>query len=151
VEGVASFLKPMLETRGLEIRVALDPQLPPARFDPVRVEQVLTNLLANAIRYASAGGTIHVEARPAEREGLTWVEVSVVDDGVGVAPEDRERIFLPYVRAGEERGAGGLGLGLAICKRIVEAHGGSIAVESAPGGGSRFVFTLPAPGRGRDA
>jgi signal transduction histidine kinase len=73
------------------------------------------------------------------------VEVSVVDDGVGVALEDRERIFLPYVRAGDERGAGGLGLGLAICKRIVEAHGGRIAVEPAPGGGSRFVFTLPAP------
>jgi len=152
LEGVASFLKPMLESRQLEIRVALDPALPAARFDPVRLEQVLTNLLANAIRYASHGGTIELEARPVERDETAWVEISVLDDGAGVAPEDRERIFLPYVRAGEQRGAGGLGLGLAICKRIVEAHGGTIQVEPGSGGGSRFRFTLPAAAdSGREA
>ena len=72
--------------------------------------------------------------------------MSVADDGPGISPDDRERIFEPYVRAGDESDAGGLGLGLAICKRLVEAHGGVIGVSERPGGGSRFAFTLPASG-----
>ena len=71
------------------------------------------------------------------------MEVAVSDDGPGVPPAERERIFGPWVRG--DRREGGLGLGLAICKRIVEAHGGTIAVGDAPGGGSRFAFTVPAP------
>jgi signal transduction histidine kinase len=70
--------------------------------------------------------------------------VSVSDAGPGVPEEDRHRIFEAYVQAGEQSRAGGLGLGLAVCKRLVEAHGGSIAVTDRPGGGSRFAFTLPA-------
>ncbi len=69
----------------------------------------------------------------------------MADDGPGVGPEDRERIFQPYVRASEESRAGGLGLGLAICRRLVVAHGGSIWVSERSGGGSRFAFTLPLP------
>ena len=71
------------------------------------------------------------------------MEVSVADEGPGVTREQRERIFEPYVR-GEGREQTGMGLGLAICKRIVEAHGGSIVVADREGGGSRFSFTLPA-------
>jgi signal transduction histidine kinase len=98
------------------------------------------NLLANAIKYARRGGRVRVASCSADG---ARVEVRVEDDGPGVAPEDRERIFEPYVRAGEGRRAGGLGLGLAICKRIVEAHGGTIGVSDRPGGGSVFAFSLP--------
>ena len=69
--------------------------------------------------------------------------MAVLDEGPGVPEEERERIFEPYVRREEHQGSGGLGLGLAICRRIVAAHGGSISVGDAPGGGSRFAFTLP--------
>ena len=150
LDGVVAYLKPLLEARGLEVELGVDSRAPSARYDPVRVEQVLTNLISNAIKYASEGGIILVATRPVDVEGRAFVEVSVGDDGPGVEPEDRERIFLPYVRTGAARGAGGLGLGLAICKRIVEAHGGSIRMEARAGGGSSFVFTLPAPS-GREA
>ncbi len=112
---------------------------------------MLTNLIGNAIKYAQPGGSIEISTRPVtydagggERPG---VEVAVADDGPGVLLSDRERIFEAYVRAGEGSRAGGLGLGLAICKRIVDAHGGRIRVtdrENAPG--ARFSFTLPAAG-----
>ena len=90
---------------------------------------------------------IQVSSRASEAAaaaGRHFVEVVVSDDGPGIAAQDRERIFEPYVRAGDGSRAGGLGLGLAICKRIVEAHGGTILLTDAPGGGSRFSFTLPA-------
>jgi two-component system sensor kinase ParS len=79
------------------------------------------------------------------------VEVAVEDDGPGVSVADRERIFEPYVRASSESGAGGLGLGLAISKRIVAAHGGCMAVTDARRGGSRFTFTLPAADQAQEA
>jgi signal transduction histidine kinase len=87
---------------------------------------------------------ISSRAIEAEATGRHLVEVAVSDDGPGIAAQDRERIFEPYVRAGDGSKAGGLGLGLAICKRIVEAHGTTILMTDSPGGGSRFSFTLPA-------
>jgi signal transduction histidine kinase len=140
VTGVASFLAPLIEENGLTLELSLDAAAGRACFDAVRVEQVLMNLLANAIKYARRGGRVRVASCSADG---ARVEVRVEDDGPGVAPEDRERIFEPYVRAGEGRRAGGLGLGLAICKRIVEAHGGTIGVSDRPGGGSVFAFSLP--------
>lgn len=161
IEGVALFLRPLLEERGLRVELRLDPGAECARFHPLRLEQVLTNLVGNALRYAMRGGRIELatrclgggaEGRPgaegdgdaADREvGQGFVEISVSDDGPGVPPADRERIFEPWVRGADRRDSG-LGLGLAICRRIVEAHGGRIGVDEAPGGGSRFHFTLPA-------
>jgi signal transduction histidine kinase len=146
IEGVVELMRPMLQESGLEIEVRVGDDARRARFDRLRVEQVLTNLLGNAIKYTRAGGTIEVSTRPlprAEGPGPRWVEIAVADDGPGVAPADRVRIFEPYVQAGEESRAGGLGLGLAICKRLVEAHGGTIGVGVRTGGGSRFAFTLP--------
>ncbi|MCY3814633.1 MAG: response regulator [Gammaproteobacteria bacterium] len=122
------------------VRIDLPPDLPRVMADPERVAQVLVNLLANAARNAPATSPIVVEAA---RDGA-HVEVSVVDRGRGVSAEMLPRLFRKHVAlAGGEPG-GAAGLGLAICKGLVEAHGGRIRAESAgPGQGARFAFTLP--------
>jgi K+-sensing histidine kinase KdpD len=109
--------------------------------DPKQIEQVLRNLLSNAIRYSPQGGMITVQG---EREADRAV-LSIRDEGIGIPAEEQERIFERFYRvdtglAGE---VSGVGLGLAVCQGIVEAHGGQIWVESEPGQGSRFYFTLP--------
>ncbi len=115
--------------------------LPDVWADKLLVRQVLDNLIGNATKYVDAGvaPTIRVEAS-AGHDG--WVEVRVIDNGIGIDPAQRERVFESFHRASKE-GYAGTGLGLAICKRIVERHGGHIGVESNPTGGSTFVFTLP--------
>jgi signal transduction histidine kinase len=143
LEGVASFLRPLIEEHGLNITFNFDPASAVARFDPVRIEQVITNLLSNAIKYSHDGGMIELRTRNVEDEGRSFVEICVADDGPGIAEEDRERIFDPYVRLGDSGHVGGLGLGLALCKRIVSAHSGTIGVDERPGGGSNFFFRLP--------
>jgi signal transduction histidine kinase len=106
-------------------------QLPYSELD-----QVVTNLLENAARHAPQGSTVRVGAR----SGGAMVELWVADEGIGVATFDRSRIFEPF-RRGE--GSSSSGVGLAICKAIVEAHGGSIDVLPNPGGGARFRLTVP--------
>ena len=125
------------------VRIDLPPDLPRVMADRGRVVQVLSNLLANAARHSPESAPIRVAA---VREG-THVAVSVSDEGRGVAPERLGRLFQKYSGAdGAERGVGG-GLGLAICKGLVEAHGGRIRAESAgPGQGACFTFTIPAAG-----
>jgi signal transduction histidine kinase len=142
IEGVVTFLKPLLDEKRLRVEITVAPGTPRARFDPVRIDQVLGNLLANAIRYSPRDGVIEIQAGRARKPG--WVELAVRDFGPGIPEPDRERIFEPYVQVSEGRRSGGLGLGLAICRRLVEAHGGTIGVVAAAGGGSRFAFTLPA-------
>jgi signal transduction histidine kinase len=150
IQGVTGLLQPLLEEQDLRIDLDVLPDADRAQFDHLRVEQVLTNLVGNAIRHAPSGGSIEIATRrlppsvSGERPARPFVEISVSDAGPGVPEEDRGRIFEAYVQAGEQSRAGGLGLGLAVCKRLVEAHGGSIAVTDRPGGGSRFAFTLPA-------
>jgi len=104
--------------------------------DYSQLDQVLTNLLENAARYAPARSALRVSAE--RRDGM--VAVAVEDQGPGVPPENRQRVFEPFWHAA---GASTSGVGLSICKAIVEAHGGAIDVEPAPGGGARFVFTIP--------
>jgi two-component system sensor histidine kinase KdpD len=94
------------------------------------------NLLENAARHAPQGTIVRVSARPSAGD----VEVRVDDEGPGVAPFERERIFEPF-RTGE--GSSSSGIGLAICKAIVEAHDGRIGVDASPGGGARFSFAIP--------
>jgi signal transduction histidine kinase len=146
IDAALGLLAPLLREAGLRIEVEIAAGTPRARFDPPRVEQVLTNLLGNALRYAPSGTAIQICARGVREGRRTLVEIAVSDAGPGVAPRDRARIFDPYVQV-EERRAGGLGLGLAICKRIVEAHGGTIHADEAADGGARFVFRLPAAAR----
>ena len=107
-------------------------------WDLIRLEQVVTNLLTNAFKF---GGGKPIEIRVEER-GSTG-RLVVVDHGIGIAPEDVERIFHRYEQAASSRAVGGLGLGLYIAHQIIEAHGGTIRVESQPGAGSTFTIDLP--------
>ncbi len=141
---VIAYLRPLLDERDLCVELHLDPEATWAHFDPARIEQVLTNLLSNAVRYSKPGTAVSVRSRSIAAANHRFVELAVVDTGPGVASEDQRRIFEPYVRAADDQSSSGLGLGLAICKRIVDAHGGTIAVQDEPGWGSRFSFTLPA-------
>lgn len=144
LEGVAAFLKPLLEEGGHRLQLAFGEGAARARFDPSRVEQILVNLIGNALAHGPPGGAITVATRRLTAAGRGFVEVAVCDEGPGIPPEARERIFEPYARLAGEGGAGGLGLGLAICRRLVEAQGGTIVAGEAPGGGARLAFTLPA-------
>ncbi|MBM3266699.1 MAG: sensor histidine kinase [Candidatus Sericytochromatia bacterium] len=127
-----------------EARLALDADLPAEAMvldmDPHRIGQVLTNLIGNAIKFTPAGGVVKVALRPAD--GRARVEVA--DTGPGIAPEDLAKLFKPFSQLEAGRKAGGTGLGLSIAKAFVEGHGGQIGVDSRPGAGSVFWFTLPA-------
>jgi signal transduction histidine kinase len=128
-------------SRNHELRLEAEPDLPIVQADPLRVEQVITNLVDNAIKYSPAGGTVTVRIRPESA-----LRVEVTDHGIGVTPEQATHLFERFYRAetGLARTTQGIGLGLYICRSLVEAHGGRIGVESAgPGQGSTFWFTLP--------
>lgn len=140
-----------MELTALDSQVTLESRLPvdlPAlQADPVRLQQVLRNLLINALRFTPAGGHVVVSARvlPAYAQGQReWLEVLVHDTGIGIAPEYHARIFERFFQAPRPEGGrtSGQGLGLAIVKLIIEQHGGQVRVESAPGSGSTFIFTL---------
>ncbi len=127
--------------KGRPVHIDVPPDLPLVAFDAVLLEQVLVNLLENAVKYTPAGSPIDVEAHATESQ----FEVSVGDRGPGVDPKDAERIFEKFFRAREAEG-GGVGLGLAICRGIIAAHGGRIGVEARAGGGASFRFVLPLAG-----
>lgn len=150
VEAAVTFLRPRALERGVSLELALADEARDACFDRSRIGQVLTNLLSNALRYASPGGRVRVATSARLEAGRRQVEVAVEDDGPGIPAERRERIFEPYVRGVGEDDAGGLGLGLAIARRIVEGHGGTIGVSAPDAGGSRFVFAWPADRRQQD-
>jgi len=121
-----------------ELRIALDPALPLIAVDPILIQQLLTNLLENALRHAPSG-ELEISARALDHH----VELCVSDRGPGLPPEVLARPFEKFVRGVGARGAG-VGLGLAICHGIVSAHGGTIAAEARPGGGTTFRVRLPA-------
>lgn len=141
IEDVVERLRPQIGTHSLAIE--LPAELPPALANYTQIDQVLTNLIENAARYTPAGTAILVRAH-AERARLA---VEVRDHGPGIPEGMLTRIFEKFVRAvGPERHASGAGLGLAICKGIIKAHGGEIWAENAPDGGARMIFTLPLVG-----
>jgi signal transduction histidine kinase len=137
LERVARKMEPLARQGGGALAVRAEPGLPPVRGDEDKLEQVLTNLVENALKYAP-GSEVGLEAWSGGGE----VTLAVADGGAGVDPQERERIFGLFER-GLKPKVRGTGLGLFICKAIVEAHGGRIGVEAAPGGGARFYFTLP--------
>jgi len=124
------------------------PDLPPVVGDASALRRALQNLLTNATKHAGAGRVVTVRARAAAEGGSASVRLTVQDRGPGVPKDERNRIFEPFVRG---RGAmaaqtHGFGLGLSLVKRVAEAHGGSVSVESAPGQGAAFTLDLPATG-----
>jgi PAS domain S-box-containing protein len=121
--------------------IEIEKTLPTVHVDPLRLERILYNLLENAIKYSPKGGKIRVFAKP-DREYLI---IEIVDEGVGISIRDQAKLFKPFQRLEQSKleKVEGAGLGLIVCQRLVEAHGGRIWVESEPGHGSKFFFTLP--------
>ncbi|WP_309121176.1 ATP-binding protein [Paenibacillus sp.] len=142
-EAVAALLQPQAKVKGLAIRCALPAELPPVMADEDRVEQILYNLLGNAVKFTTEGD-ITIFAAPDESDP-GFLRISVSDSGLGIPENDRERIFERFrqSRHTEEQGIGGTGLGLTISKQLAELHGGRLAVESELGVGSTFTFSLP--------
>lgn len=126
-------------SKGQTLECELAPDLPQVHADRARLAQVLANLIANAAKFTPRGGRIRVSAVADGAE----VRVAVTDSGPGLSPEDLPRVFEPYWQA-QATASLGCGLGLKIARAIVEAHGGRMWVESAPGEGATFLFTLPA-------
>jgi signal transduction histidine kinase len=127
--------------KGLQVSSEVQADLPSVFVDHQRISQVLRNYLANAITHTPPGGKISVAARQQDK----FIEISVSDTGEGIAAKDLPNIFERFYRVDKSRvrSRGGSGLGLTIAKRLVEAHGGSVQVQSQEGQGSRFSFTLP--------
>ena len=125
------------------VSVDLPPELPWVSADARMLEQVLVNLIENAVKYTPAGTPLQVNAMLGDGQ----VSVEVADRGAGIAPGSEERIFEKFYRGREEGTEGGVGLGLAICRLVVEAHGGMISASNRQGGGARFSFTLPLAGQ----
>ena len=140
VHGVVDAVEPLAVGKGLALKADLPAQLPLGHGDERRIAQVLLNLVGNAIKFTDRG-EVAVQASAANGS----LTVAVCDSGPGISPDDQARIFDEFQQADNSttRSKGGTGLGLAIARRIVEMHGGRIWVESAPGKGSRFFFTLP--------
>ena len=141
VEEATRSLRSQTTARGQALEEEIEPGLPRVNADRDRIRQVLVNLLTNANEYSQHGATIRVSAARVGAE----VEIAVIDDGPGIPDEQLEHIFERFTRgdAGMTQRVGGTGLGLAISKSLVELHGGTIAAESTPGGGSTFRFRLP--------
>ncbi len=135
-------VRPRAEGKGVGISLETDPATPWVEMDGTRIAQVVGNLLENAIIHTPEGGSISISAGPLNGN---QVQVSVTDTGLGIAADDLPRLFDRFYRAdpSRSRSTGGVGLGLTIAKQLVEAHGGSIEVESSPQGGTRFAFRLP--------
>jgi signal transduction histidine kinase/DNA-binding response OmpR family regulator len=145
VEETIELLSPRAQAKGLEIACAIDPRLPrQVTGDAARLRQVLLNLAGNAVKFTEAGGVAMI-LEPGAKPGE--ISFAVRDTGIGIAPDAQARIFEEFEQAdgGMTRRFGGTGLGLTISRRIVERMGGSLTLESAPGQGSVFRFTVTLP------
>ncbi len=159
VRGLASLWQEAFQRKGVRLETFVDDLLPHSRFDYTKVEQCIANLLDNALKHTPAGGKVTLRAEPyfwerrsagvapaserrkARRSQPNCARVSICDTGPGIAAEFHQEIFEDFVRV--DRSSSGMGLGLAIAKRLVQAHHGKIWVESEPGRGCRFRFLLP--------
>ena len=139
VGGVVDRLRPQAERQEISLDMEFPPDVPKVHADPVAVDEVLLNLVGNAIKYTPLQGSIRVTARLSEE----MVEVTVEDTGEGVHPDHLPHIFERFYKADRSRASEGLGLGLALARHLVQAHGGRIWAESTLGKGSAFHFTVP--------
>jgi NtrC-family two-component system sensor histidine kinase KinB len=136
-EKAVEALKGSADEKQIALSVDMPEKISEVFVDALKITWVLTNLISNAIRYAEKTITLSC------RDNGPWVTISVSDDGQGIPLEYQSRIFDKFVRVKNENDVSGTGLGLAICKEIVKAHRGTIWVDSTPGKGSTFSFTLP--------
>jgi signal transduction histidine kinase len=159
LDEVAKRWSEAFQRKGVKLDASFDPSIPPFRFDYQKVQQAAANLLDNSLKHTPAGGSVTLKAAPhfwerrvapvapvEERRRFRLprpnsVEVSVADSGPGIAAEHHQEIFEDFVRV--DRNTSGMGLGLAIAKRLIQAHRGKIWVESEPKSGSKFTFLLP--------
>ncbi len=141
LSNAMTLIRERAQNHGIALTLHVDPTVGEIRADERKVKQVMLNLLSNAVKFTPDGGTIAVRATL----DTDHVEVAVEDSGVGIASEDQEAVFEEFKQVGRDytKKAEGTGLGLALTRRIVELHGGRIWLESAPGKGSTFTFTLP--------
>jgi PAS domain S-box-containing protein len=141
LEEIAESMARDFRQKRQTVELRMPDEMPDVWADRDRTAQIFTNLISNAHRYTPEGGSVMVEVTPLDQQ----VTISVSDTGIGIRPEDHARVFDRFVRLhrGGKRPQGSTGLGLAITKALVELHGGSISVESAPGQGSTFTVTLP--------
>jgi two-component system, NtrC family, sensor histidine kinase KinB len=138
-EKVVTVFKTQAEEKAVDLSFHVPGELPNVKADDHKITWVLTNLISNALRYTPSGGHIKLSA-----ESLgSYDQISISDDGAGIPYEYQSKIFDKFVQVKSDKTVGGSGLGLAICKEIVRAHGGTIWVDSVPGAGSTFSFTLP--------
>ncbi|MGI5819923.1 MAG: sensor histidine kinase [Armatimonadota bacterium] len=144
VTGVVEAIRWTAAAQGIELSHDGDPALPPVRADHDRLVRVLYNLVENAVKFTPAGGSVRIISERCPNVEMA-ARVSVCDTGPGIAPEQAEVIFQRFVRAGDELAlkTRGSGLGLPICRELVAAHGGQLWVDSVPGQGSNFHFTVP--------
>jgi PAS domain S-box-containing protein len=142
VDQALRILAPTIEASGARVKIG---ELPVVKSDEIQVVRLFQNLISNALKYRRSE-TLAIDVS-AERQGNDWI-IRVRDNGLGIAEADRERVFLPFVRLAKSE-APGSGLGLAVCKRIVEGLGGTIWVEEQTGMGTSFAFTLAVAGKKR--
>jgi signal transduction histidine kinase len=142
ITSVLAMLEQQIQHQHVTVSVEIPPDLPMVYADTQRLDQILANLITNAVKYTRAGG--HVQIR-ASYGGADLVEVVIHDTGIGMSTTEMERLFTPFYRTDSVLSAqiSGTGLGLSIARSLVELHGGTISVQSTPGVGSTFCFTLP--------
>ncbi|HEY8731541.1 MAG TPA: ATP-binding protein, partial [Candidatus Limnocylindria bacterium] len=141
LNNAVTLVRERAQSHGIKLELVVAPELDTMVADERKLKQVLVNLLANAVKFTPDGGTITLRAVRENGE----VRLAVHDTGIGIAPEDQRRIFEEFQQASHqgERSREGTGLGLTLSKRMVELHGGTISVDSAPGKGSTFTVALP--------
>ncbi len=140
-QSAAQTLLPRAQRLSLTVRVSVPPELPPVRADAAALTRVLRHLLDNAIKFSPANGLVQVLAERRDDR----IRISVKDQGAGIAPDEQERIFTLFYQSdgSTTRRAGGMGLGLALVRKLLAAHGARVHLDSSPGQGSTFYFELP--------
>ncbi len=141
IREIVSAAQAQADANAVRLELSIEAGLPPLEVDAERIKQVLNNLLFNALRYTPSGKAVSITLVKRTDRGRAWIAVSVQDQGRGIAPEDLPHVFDRYYKGVDSRG---MGLGLAIAKHIVEAHGGEISVSSSASGGTAVSFSLPA-------
>jgi signal transduction histidine kinase len=141
LDNALTLVRERAARRSITLNISIDERLGEVRADERKIRQVVLNLLSNAIKFTPEGGRIEIAAAE-PKDGS--VEVSVSDTGIGIAPEDQEAVFEEFRQVGTaQKKAEGTGLGLTLCRKFIELHGGRVWVKSQVGQGSTFTFTIP--------